>query len=437
VIALPVLAAVAELCAAPASAPVAGTPAEAAAYVAVAESERAAGQLATAVVALRRALAIEPQNPRARAALAELCAGDRGGPASPLQRGIDAYLDGDDDRARRELGLALAGGDPDVAGARFFLGMLALRAHDHGAALDELERAAADPRYAGPAAEMRRLAARDGLIALLAAFEVEADTNVELLPETPPSMSTLGPPVADVSSLVLAAVAAHPLPWLTLDDAFSWRAQARLTQFDLVENRAGARVEWRRGRHDFQLGAGLDYDAVGGETYLIAGGGRLGYGGALTRSLALDASYALRWRDFATQDSFSGWQQQARIGVAWHSPRVEVSAALLGVRDGAADPIYADLGGGLEVGARWRPLFGVRLAARVTFLGLRFDAAEPDGPLREDARLSGGLDAEVDLGDHFLALAGVELTSNSSTVEDFRYTQAVAHVGLAASFGLP
>lgn len=177
---------------APVAAAGAPDPSAAESYRAVGDAERAAGSRDTAAAAYRAALSRDPADARSRAALALLCAdqardgafqrglrrmesGDRRGAvaafeearaggsdrSAALLEGICLYELGEDERARPLL--AQAETDPAHRdAARFFLGLVALRAGRSADAAALLEASAADHRLGPAALDLARLARAKG-----------------------------------------------------------------------------------------------------------------------------------------------------------------------------------------------------------------------------------------------------------------------------------
>ena len=190
--------ALADLCrpVSPAASP---DPGESAAYTAVGDDARAAGDPATAAIAYRKAVTLDPSNERAAAGLAALCHEDS---AASLLDAIARYRAGDQAAAAAALADIVRAQDA-AAGAHFFLGLIALERHDTSAAIHELELASADPRYGALAVPLLRLAHRDGALAVALLIEPELDTNPQLVPDTPPTGATVGAPSTDEDLLTV------------------------------------------------------------------------------------------------------------------------------------------------------------------------------------------------------------------------------------------
>jgi len=416
----------------------------AAAYASVGDDARASGDVRVAAVAYRKALASDPDQAGARAALDAMCRADRtgalaGDDGAHLNAAIARFRAGELDDAAARLRPIAAGGGASSATAHLFLGLIALQRHDGKAAAIELDRAARDPQYAAIAAPLSRLARRDGLVVVQLMLQPEIDSNAALLPDTPPAGSTAGPPQTDEDLLTVGSLTARPWPWLSLRDTILWRAQRTLSELDFVAQDAQVEATFDRGGDHAALRYDFDSDLLAGDPYLLAHRVTAGYRHELGRA-TLSASYAIRRRAYqgASEAAFTGWVHAADAGALIRAAdHLDVDARVLASREGTADPTYAAWIAGGQVAARWRPSAGLRVNASATGWYARYDGAEPDGEMRRDTHVEAGLDGEYDLGDHVIAMAGVAATRNDSTVEDFRYVKLVARLGVAVLFGVP
>ncbi|MGE5186871.1 MAG: hypothetical protein ACM31C_32695 [Acidobacteriota bacterium] len=431
-------AAIADLCGPP-PAPVAPPdPADAARYVQVGDDAVKTGDARVAAIAYRAALARDPGNTAASRALAELC-------KTPPEEGadltaaIELYRAGHLDDAEQALRAIVAGGGSSVAGAHFFLGMIALARHGGGEAVDELELARRDPAYEDAARAVLPLARRDGPLSAVLLAEPELDTNPALLPDTPPMGATTGPRQTDEDLLLAGTVTARPTRWLFVRDVLTWREQRQLDMLDFLGENAQAGVELDGGGNHVAIRYDFDYDLLAKSPYLIANRGlaqvRRDVGGA-----ALVASYGLRRRVYQqdAQAGFTGWVHAADAGAILHvSPRFDLDARATLTRELTEDRSFADVAIGAAATARARLASGVRLVAAAAGWYASYDAAEPDGELRRDGHGELGADVEYDLGDHVLGTCGAIAIGNTSTIDDFNYWKLVVRCGLALAIGGP
>ena len=435
---LAAVAVLAELCGAPPDPALARDPDDSAAYVAVGDDARVAGDLPTAATAYRKAIALDPANQRATAGLVAVC-GDTNDDGAPLLDAIARFRAGDHAAAGRALSEIVRGqsSSSTTAGAHFFLGLIALEQHDTGAAVRELELAYADPEYRALAATLLRLAHRDGALAVALLVEPEIDTNPQLVPDTPPSGAMIGAPTLDEDLLTVATITARPAPWLAVRDALTWRNQHQLSALDFLANDLELATELAGGRHRAVIRYDLDYDLLGGARYLVANRATVAYrrdGGTVEPV----ASYSLRRRDYLrdAEQSFTGWVHAANAGAILHlGAGIDLDARATLSRELTLDPSFANLAGGLRLALRTRSSASLRLTASAAAGYARYDAVQPDGQLRRDVPLEASADVEIDLADHVIAVAGATVAHNESSIEDFRHDQLIARAGLVIAWG--
>jgi tetratricopeptide (TPR) repeat protein len=429
---------VAELCRTPLGPAPARDPDDSAAYTAVGDEARAAGDLPTAAIAYRKAVALDPANRRAAAGLAAVC-GDAIDDGVPLLDAIARYRAGDHTAARVALSeIARAeGASSAAAGAHFFLGLIALERHDTSAAIRELELARTDPAYRALAAALLRLAHRDGALAVALLIEPELDTNPKLVPDTPPLGATTGAPVTDEDLLTVATVTARAAPWLAVRDALTWRSQNQLPALDFLANDLEIAAELIEGPHRAAIRYDLDYDRLGGARYLVANRATIAYRHD-GRTVEPVVSYSLRRRDYLrdTEQAFTGWAHSANAGAIVHvGGGIDLDARATLNRELTLDPSFANLAGGVHLALRTRSTAPARLIASAAGGYSRYDAAQPDGQLRRDVSLEASVDVEADVADHVIAVAGAAVAHNDSSIEDFRYNQLIVRAGLVIAWG--
>lgn len=419
-------------------APAAPDAADAAAYAQAGDDARAAGDVRIAAVAYRKAVALGDS--RAKQALSELCRADvEPGDETALQTAIAQLGRGQVSAARAALLRIVAHGTTSAAGAHFFLGVIALRAHDGSEAEQHFELAARDPAYAEPGEMMLRLSRRAGRVEANLFTGAEVDTNPQLLPDTPPPGATTAPRSTDEDAVAAVTVVARPWRWLVLRDAVVWRKQRTQTELDFFGENAQAGVELDDGPNHVAIRYDLDYDVLAGMPYLTANRATAAVRREL-EGLDLVASYSARRRDFwRTQEQpFTGWVHMADAGVILHAtPSLDVDARLVGWRELTADPLFANVAGGAKAAVHARPSGRVRVEGTITGWFAAYDAAEADGERRRDVHLEGGADVEVDLGDHVVGLGSVTAAMNESSIDDFDYWKLVVRIGVAFLIGGP
>jgi tetratricopeptide (TPR) repeat protein len=472
-----------DACAVPADvAGAAADPAAAAMYRAVGDDERAAGDDAGARAAYAAAIARDPNDERARAALADLCRagspapdpaaldhfqdgldrmnrGDRSGaiaafeaaradgpdPAAALLEGICYYEQGRDQEARalfqqaREDRRAASDAASKIAGtASLFLGLIALHDEDSARA-SELFQAAqiTDAGLSASLAGLSRLARRDGRLVVSALAEVGYDSNVSLVPDGTATATGAG----DGYTLGTVGLFARPLgasgPYARL--LGQYRKQLQITAYDLGD--VGGAAGYRLGRPSQSVAAeyGYDYLTLGQAAYLSAQ--RLAAEGRLTRgAMALRASYAAAWESFLTGaaapysgvlqniDAEADWQLSApwTIGLGYHV-----------APDSARDPALSFLEQGPLALLRYGGADKTRGILGGSLLVRHYDAPDPDlGVTRSDVYLDLGLTGERDLSDRWTGRLTLSARRALSNVPAFQYTKVMAAIAFTYSGGL-
>lgn len=445
-------------------APVAPDPQAARAYREVGDAELAAGARDSAVAAYREALARDPGDAASRDALQRLCSDGRapdpfqdglrrmdaedlagaarafeaahaadGSPSAALLAGIARYELGDDAAAERLLRAAER--DPvHREEARFYLGLLALRAGDGGRAASLLEGAAANPALASPASDLARLARRDGRVILSLLAESGWDSNVNLGPGGP-----LGAAESDGTAGLSAAALWRPRgsrgPYLRAAGLLHQLAQ--MDTYDVAGVEAAAGWQLRAGR----TGAAAEYEyaqrTLGGDDYL--GAHRLLATGWTRRGrAAASASYAVRFESYAGDWSpFSGVLHRAEARAAVEvTPRLRLSLAYAGARDATDEPVLSYWEHGPRAEAR--VLLGrARLGVDLGVSWRAYDTFDEDlGAQRSDTYLDGAAFVELDVADRWTARAGVVGRHAASNVDALAYDKLAPSVAIGYTLGL-
>jgi hypothetical protein len=453
---------------APACAPVQALPPDPAAareYRAIAEAELARGAEDTAAAAYRAAAARDPGDEASRAALARLCA--RALRADPFAEGVARMEDGDFSGALRSL-RASHGADPpppaaallegiclyelgeDAAAepllrsaesspahreaARLYLGLLRLRAGDAADAAALFEAAGAAPGLGRVAADLERLAHRDGRLVVSLLTESAWDSNV-----------TLAPPGADAQEGDGAIGATAAVLWRPrgaigpyLRGSASLSEQLSLDAYDYSALEAGA--GWRARLRSLALAAEVDAGtrSLGGERYLtlqrVLASATLSH-----RGIGLSAAYAPQRETYAGDlRDYSGILHRAEVRASFPLGRAaRLAVAYAGALDRADATYlsYAEHGPRAEL----RVTFGPR-ARLVVDAGAgwrRYDEVDPVlGVVRDDLRLDGGAVAELDLGARLTARVGLHAYRVDSNAGALDYDKLVPSVGLLWMTGL-
>jgi tetratricopeptide (TPR) repeat protein len=444
--------------------PVAPDPAAARVYRDVGEAELAAGARDSAAAAYREALARDPSDATSRDALRKLCtvpgpdpyqdglrrldaedlpgaarafeaayAAD-GSTSAALLGGIARYELGED--AQSERLLRLAERDPaHREEARFYLGLLALRAGDGERAVSLLEGAATNPALASPASDLARLASRDGRVILSLLAESGWDSNVNLGPGGPLGPAAQSDGMSGLSASILWRPTGTRGPYLRAGGLLHNLTQ--LDAYDLTGAEAAAGWQLRAGRQ----GATAEYEyahrTLGGDDYL--GTHRLLASAWLRRGRALaTASYAMRFEDFAGDWSpFSGVLHRAEARAAFDAtPRLRLGLAYAAARDATREPVLSYWEHGPR--AEGRLLLGrTRLGVDLGVTLRAYDAYDAAlGARRSDTYLDGAAFVEVDVAARWTARAGVVGRRAVSNVDALAYDKLAPSVAIGYTLGL-
>ncbi len=449
---------------------VSGTPDPSAAesYHAVGDAERAAGSRDTAAAAYRAALSRDPADSRSRAALALLCAeqardgafqrglrrmeaGDRreavaafeearargGDRSAALLEGICLYELGEDERARPLLAEAEAEPAHRDA-ARFFLGLVALRAGRSADAVALLEASASDHRLGPAALDLARLARRDGRVVLSLLFDAAWDSNVDLTPDRSAGVAGQGDASGGATALLRVAPYGDTGPFLRGTAVL--RDQARYDALDL--GGGGLAAGWQAGRGGaYLLGeASWEYRNLGGAPYLSAprllGAARLDAG----RGRSAGVAYFARWESFlpASDSGYSGLRHFAEADV---TAELGLRASATLAWHGGLDATHDRSLGWWEQGPRALLLLPLgpdaRLGLEVAYTWRTYSAYDPAlGAVRDDQYADLSAVLEHELGDRWTLRASVAVRKAFSNVPDFEYTRIVPMIGVAYTAGI-
>jgi tetratricopeptide (TPR) repeat protein len=439
-------------------------PAAAREYRAIAEAELARGADDTAAAAYRGAAARDPNDAASRAALARLCA--RGSPPDPFTEGV-AHMDrGDYSRALQAFRASHGARPPPAAAAllegiclyelgedaaaepllraaetapahrdaaRLYLGLVRLRAGDAGDAAALFEAAGSTPALGRIAADLGRLARREGRLVVSVLAESAWDSNVTLAPAGVPDE-------ADEAFGMTAAAVWRPRgamgPFVRASAGFS--EQRTLDAYDFAALDAG--VGWRGRVRSVTLAAEADAAtrSLGGERYLTAQ--RLLTSALIVRrGIGLSAAYAAQLEDYARAWSgYSGVVHRGELKASFPLGRaVRLALAYGGAIDDADAPELSFVEHGpraelrVALGSRAR----IGMDAGATFR--RYDAVDAAlGVLRDDVRREAVGIAELDLGARLTARVALRAQRVTSTADALEYDKLVPSVGLLWVAGL-
>jgi hypothetical protein len=359
-----------------------------------------------------------------------------------LLLGITEYRLGHIRRAEPLLRAAAASSDNETAAsARIFLGLIASDEGNADAARSELAVAAAH----GPgdlAESARGLLSRRGAKALELVLLVrpEFDSNVPLFPLTP----IAGGPTqqADGDVLVLGAVTWRP--WrrigLSLDETASYRQQFTLTDYSMFANYLTARYDYL-GRNDrVDVGYTFELMTLGGTLFTLGHVADVGYRRRIAAEFGLGLRYTFRYRDYFPDGyaPFTGPSHTGVVEASWGTRErpLEVALGYILLRETAADPTFTATGQGGRLRARARLGRRVDLAVTGWTLFRAFDVTT-GGVLRRDTQLFADVSLAIDLNRHVGLIAGASVVRNLSTVADYDYLKATAHLGVAFGYAGP
>jgi tetratricopeptide (TPR) repeat protein len=352
--------------------------------------------------------------------------------AASLLEGICLYELGDDDAAEPLLRAAEAAPAHRDA-ARLYLGLVRLRAGDAGDAAALFEAAGSTPALGRIAADLGRLARREGRLVLSVLAESAWDSNVTLAPA--------GVPDEDDEAFGMTAAAIwRPRgamgPFVRAGAGFS--EQRTLDAYDFSALDAGA--GWRGRVRSVTLTAEADAAtrSLGGERYLTAQRllasalvVRRGIGLSAAYSAQLE-SYARAWRDYSgvvhrgeLKASFP-LGAAARLGVAYGGAWDVARAVDLSFKEhGPRAELRVALGSRARVG----------VDAGVSFR--RYEEADVAlGVVRDDVRREAVGVAELDLGARLTARVALRAQRVTSTADALEYDRLVPSVGLLWVTGL-
>lgn len=444
----------------PAAAP---DPIAAAAYRAVAEGEAARGSGETAILAYRSAAALDPDDRASRASLERACsaaprtdpfqdglarmdAGDLRGaiaafrtargraddPSIALLEGICQYELGDDREAEpllRAAERALENADL----ARFYLGLVALRAGSPSRAASLFDAASASDAIAPIASDLARLARTQGRWALTLAAASGFDSNVNLAPPG-------APPAREADGLYALGATGLLRPWGS--DGPYLRAQGllheqlRLGAFDVGAADVAGGWQLRRERWSGLAEYDFAYRTFGGSPF-VSSHRVLASAWTALGDVTLAATYLARFESYADGYSpFSGTVQAAEVRSVFPvGSRARLALAYGVARDAARLSILSYVEHGPRAELRIATARGVRLGLDLATTFRGYDAFDPAlGARRHDTSLDAAALAEWDLSPGWTANVALQGRRALSNVAGFEYARLVPTVGLAYTF---
>ena len=358
--------------------------------------------LAIAYLRLDRASDAEPLLARAAAS-----ANDETRAAAHLYLGIVARDRGEADAARRELGIAARSSALLLAASG---GQLLDRVAQHHLAFTLLVRP-------------------------------EIDSNVPLLPVAATSNSLPDGSRVDGDLLVLVAISLRPSRaiGLVVEETAAYRQQLTLTRYDFFADNLGVRYTHLGDLHRITVAGGGELMTLGGALFAVGAALQGSFRRALWRGIGVAVHDTFRFRSFLPDGyaAFTGPSNTGGVELSWGTPEagVELAAGYLLVGELTADPTFTALGHGPTLRARSRVGARVDVSLSGALVMRTFSQADPTVGVRRDTQGWADVSVAVDLTRWGLGLiVGGSVLRNLSTVSDFDYVKATAHVGLAWSW---
>ncbi|HEU4728664.1 MAG TPA: hypothetical protein VFT22_12260 [Kofleriaceae bacterium] len=369
---------------------------------------------------------------RFAAAIAPLAAAHAADPSdldTQLLLGIAYYRLDDVAHARPLLVAAARSADPETRdSAHIFLGLIAEADGDAQAAHRYYDVVARGTSELADSA--RSLRDHDGgqRFTAIVAIRPEVDSNVPLLAST--AMPT-GGGTLDTDLFVLGDASVRPVASvpLVLEEALSFRKQARLVDYDTLASATSARWAHRGELYRAALGYRLDEATLGGAQYLLGHTGEASARRAIAGAFGLAATYQIAARSYAPAEyaGYTGVTHTATARLSWLAPSYEVEAGYLFARESTDDAALSATTHGGQVTARFRLAAGADLRLFGVVADRRYDAASLG---RHDVSMRGDASLYLDLWSHAGAVLGGSLLENDSSSMDQSYTKWTAYLGL-------
>jgi tetratricopeptide (TPR) repeat protein len=349
-----------------------------------------------------------------------------------LLLGIAYYRVEDAARARP---LLLAAARSEDAGTRdsaqMFLGLIADAAGDAAAARGYYNLVARSSGGLAASAQGLLDSGRGERLAALVVVRPELDSNVPLLPAT---TAAVGGGSSDTDLFVLADVRARPFAdvALVIDEALSYRQQARLAAYDLGSSVSSATWSHRDPTYRAALGYHLEASMLGGARYQLAHTADASGRRAIAGPLGIAASYQLTVRSFfpAAYAGYTGTTHTGAARLSWVTPDRELELGYVLAREQTDDATLSATAGGGQLAAR----FGLGHGADLRLLALvsdrRYDAASMG---RRDVQVRADASLYVDLSPHLGGVIGGSLLHDVSNVMDQGYTKWTGYLGVVVT----
>lgn len=349
-----------------------------------------------------------------------------------LLLGIAYYRVGDVARARPLLLAAARAADADTRdSAQIFLGLIADAAGDAAQARGYYDLVAhSSSELAGSAQHLL-----DGDLgerfAAIVVVRPELDSNVGLLPAT---IAPVEGGSGDTDLFVLADVRARPFAAvaLVLDEALSYRQQARLVEYDLGSSVSSATWSYRGLAYRAALGYHFDASMLGGSRYQLGhtadASGRRAIAGAL--GLAVSYQLAVRTLFPAAYAGYTGTTHTGAARLSWITPELELELAYVVAREHTDDATLSATANGGQIAARFGFGHGADLRLHALASDRRYDAASMG---RHDVQIHTDASLYVELSSHLGAVIGGSLLHDVSNTMDQGYTKWTGYLGVVVA----
>jgi hypothetical protein len=341
-----------------------------------------------------------------------------------------AYYRTDDlARARPLLVAAVGSADAETRdSARIFLGLIADASGDRAQArgyYDLVARSSSD--LAGSAQHLLD-GGRGERIAAVVVIRPEIDSNVPLLPAT---TAPVDGGATDADLLAVADVRVRPFEAvaLVIDEALSYRRQARLVDYDLASSVSSATWSHRGEVYRAAIGYRFDASLLGGSLYQLGHTVDASARRAIVGALGIGVSYQLAARTLApaAYAGYTGITQTGTARLSWLTPDCELELAYVLAREDTDDATLSAIAGGGQLAARYGFGHGVDLRLFAAVADRRYDAAAMG---RHDVQERAEASLYVDLSSHVGAVIGGSLLHDDSSAMDEGYTKWTGYLGV-------
>jgi tetratricopeptide (TPR) repeat protein len=369
------------------------------------------------------------------AAIAPLTAAHAADPSdldTQLLLGISYYRIDDVTHARPFLLAAARSSDAETRdSARIFLGLIAAAAGEAGLAQSYYDSVAQSNSSLSQSGQLLLDQERTEKLVVVAVARPEIDSNVPLLPATAGRRTDN---TIDSDLFLLGDVSVRPFDAvaLVIDEAVSYRKQARLTDFDAAASVTSATWSYRDASWRAALGYHFDVSSLGGERYQLGHTVDTGLRRAIAGSLGVAANFQLVARTLYP-DAYAGYTGTTYTGtprLSWITPELELELGYVIARERTDDNTLSALANGGQLAARYHLGYPADLRLFTQVTDRRYDAAAMG---RHDIYVRADLSLYVDLSSHLGGVIGGALLRNASNQMEWDYTKWTGYLGLVVA----